>query len=96
MAFLSFEQVASDGTVKTVTSLTVPANATLAMLQASGNDVRYTMDGATNPTNASGMILQNGLTPEQFLIEDVNNIRFTQDAAGAGFVNIHYLAGRDV
>jgi len=94
--YLSFEQVATDGTVKTVADLTVHANATHAEIQADTQAVRYTMDGATDPAAGSGMIFLTSESPKTFLIEDVKSIRFTQGTGGAGKLNIHYLAGRNV
>ena len=34
--------------------------------------------------------------PKTFLIEDVKQIKFIQGAGGAGALNIHYFAGRDI
>lgn len=96
MPYLSFERVASDGTVKTVSDLSVPANATRCEIQADTQDVRYTMDGATDPAADSGMLFLTVEEPKQFMIEDVKNIKFTQGAGGAGALNFHYFAGRDV
>ena len=94
--YLNFEQVVASNAVKTLTSLTVPANATAAELQADTNPVRYTMDNATNPTQTSGMVMAVADQPKLFLIEDVNRMRFTRGAGADGNLNIHYLAGRDV
>jgi valyl-tRNA synthetase len=94
--YLSFEQVVADGTVKTVTALTVPAKATHAELQATTQDIRYTMDDATNPSASSGMVLATTHDPKQFLIEDVKRMRFTRGAGSDGELNVHYFAGRDV
>jgi len=96
MAFLLSEQIVATAVVKTVTSLTVPAEATGAQLQSDTNDVRYTMDDATDPTQTEGMILVNGLDPEEFLIGDVRKIRFIRGAASDGNLNIHYYTGRIV
>jgi len=97
MAFLSYEVIPSGAVVDTVASLVVPANATHVMLQATGNDIRYTMDGVlAYPTTTSGMVLIDGQPPEQFLIEDLLNIRFIQDIAGVGSLHQHYFAGRNI
>ena len=93
--YLSFQRVASSSSVKTVTDLTVPAKATHAEIQADTQAVRYTMDG-TNPASGSGMLFLTTSDPKQFLIEDVRKLKFIQGAGGAGAVNIHYFAGRDI
>ena len=95
MSFLSFEQIATDATVKDVTDLTIPANATHAEIQADTNDVRYTMDGSV-PSSSVGMLLVVGLKPKTFVIDDVREIQFIQGSGGAGNINLHYFAGRDV
>ena len=94
--FLSYEQEASSGSVKTVADLTPPANATHCELQADTNNIRYTMDGVTDPTTTTGMLLITTHKPKQFLMLDLRNIRFIQDAVGAGNLNVHYFSGRDV
>lgn len=92
--YLAFTQVASSGAVKTVADLgTIPGNATHAELQSDTQDIRYTMDGETDPTSTSGMLLVTTHEPKTFLIDDVRNIRFTQGAGGAGKLNIHYFGG---
>ena len=94
--YLSFEQVAVDGTVKTASALTIPANATGVEIQADTQAVRYTMDNASTPTSSSGMQFLTTSEPRYFLIEDLKRIKFTQGAGGAGVLNLHYHAGRDV
>lgn len=94
--YLSCERVASSGAVKTQTALTIPAKATQAEIQADSQNVRYTMDATTDPTSTLGMLFLTTDLPKTFLIDDVRRIRFTQGAGGAGAINIHYFAGRDV
>lgn len=99
MAYIAFEVVEADNSIKTVTDLTVPANATHALLQASEADIRYIMSSATppgNPAENTGQVLVTSNPPELFLIEDVNNIRFHRGSATSGRLQIHYIAGRDV
>ena len=93
--YLSYQRVASGASAKTVSDLTVPAKATHAELQADTQNVRYTMDG-TVPTSTSGMLFLTTEPPKTFLIEDVKRIKFIQVAVGAGALNIHYFAGRDI
>lgn len=92
----TFQRVASDGTVKTVTALTVPAKATGVEIQADTQDVRYTMDNTTDPSSTAGMVFRIASDPKYFTIDDLRRIRFTQGAGGAGGLNFHYNAGRDV
>lgn len=92
----SFQRVASDGTVKTVSSLTIPAKATHAELQADTQSIKYTMDNTTDPSSTVGMTFQTADVPKLFVIDDVRRIRFTQGAGGAGALNFHYFGGRDV
>ena len=46
--------------ITSATSLTVPAGATYAVVQASGGSVKYTTDGTTAPTSSIGMTLAAG------------------------------------
>lgn len=94
--YLGFEQVVADGTVKTAAALTPPAKATHAELQADTNDIRYTMDNATNPSSTSGMVMATTHDPKQFQIDDVKRIRFTRGGGADGNLNVHYFAGRDI
>lgn len=96
MAYLSYEQVAVSNSVLDVDDLTVPANATFAELQADTAGVRYTMDGATDPTTASGMVLLTTSDPKIFLISDILNIRFIRSGGSDAVLNVHYSAGRDI
>jgi len=94
--YLSFEQVVATDEVKSILHLTIPARATHAELQASAQNVSYTMDNATNPTQTVGMFFLTTAEPKLFLIEDVRRIRFVRGAGSNGALNLHYLAGRDV
>ena len=93
MAFLSHQQIATTAAVKTVSDLTVPAEASHAQLQSGTQDMRYTMDGSSAPAQAVGMVLKVGLAPETFLIEDIRNIKFVRGAGSNGVVDIHYFGG---
>jgi len=94
--FLSYQQ--ADCTlpaVQTASAFDIPKNASGVMLQAQGNgDVNYTMDG-TQPGASSGMILQAGLAPEEFLIEDFLRIRFVK-SDDVTKLNAHFFGGRDI
>lgn len=95
MIYVGFERVASSGTAKTVADLTVPANATGVEIQADTQNVRYTMDGTT-PTDSSGMLFLTTSEPKFFGIDALRAIKFIQGAGGAGALNFHYHAGRDI
>ena len=95
MAYLSHEQVAAQVSVLGVGAFEIPANATHVELQASTQNVVYTMDGFSDPTATEGMVLLTTEPPKLFLIQDLRNMRFVRGAAGA-MLELHYLAGRDV
>ncbi len=95
MAYVGFEQVAA-GLIKTVAELTIPANANGAEIQVDTQDVRYTMDGTTEPTASSGMLFLTTEPPKYFDITELRSIKFIQVAAGVGNLNIHYHSAADV
>lgn len=94
--FIGYERITVSAAVLTASNLTIPARAQWAELQAETNDVRYTMDGSTDPTTTSGMVLPAGAAPKLFLIEDVRRIRFIRSGASDSVLNVHYGTGRDV
>jgi len=96
MAYLGYEQISVSNSVLDIDDLTVTAHSTQAELQADTANVRYTMDGATDPTTSSGMLLLTTSDPKTFLIQDVFNIRFIRDGGSDAKLNIHYFAGRDI
>ncbi len=95
--YLSFEQVVADASVDTVAELTIPSGATHAEIQADTQDVRYTMDDSTAPTQTLGMIFDatNPTVPKSFVIDDIRRIRYTRGAGSDGNLNIHYFGGRN-
>ena len=77
MAYLLYEQITVDpNTVMTIADLNPPTQATSAELQADNANINYTMDGSTDPEASSGMVLLTTEPPREFLIEDIQNIRF--------------------
>lgn len=94
--YVGFSSVASSGAVKTIADITVPAKATHVEIQAVTQSVSYTMDNVTTPTTTVGMQFLTTQEPKLFLVEDLNRIKFTQGAGGAGVLNFHFIAGRDV
>lgn len=90
--FRAFQRVAVSSVVKTVADLTIPNGATRAHLQSEATSgIRYTMDGVTDPTTTSGMILRSVSDPLDFLIDDVRKIRFVRDGAADTALLIHYV-----
>ena len=96
MPFLGYEQIEATAVVQTSSVLTVPQGTTHAELQASGQNVRYIMDGAQNPSVGVGMLLLTTDGPKNFEIGDIHNIRFVRGAGTNGYLNIHYYGGRSV
>lgn len=98
--YLGYQQIAATAIVKTYASagFTLPANVspTHVELQADTQDIRYTMDNATNPTQTSGMVLAVGDPPKLFVIDDLLRIRFVRGAGADGVLNVHYVGGRAV
>lgn len=92
--FLSYQRIATSATVKGLADLIIPPKATFAELQADTGSIRYRLDGG-EPSSANGMLLLVTEPPRLFLIEDLRKISFCQ-GSGAGNLNIHYGAGRDV
>lgn len=93
MSYVSYEQVTVGAGTLTIDDMHIPDNCTHAEIQADTQDVRYTMDGATAPTQSTGMVFQPEDQPRLFLIEDVRNMRFTRGAGSDAKLNIHYIRG---
>lgn len=93
MAVTGYERVVATETVKTQGDLHVPPETALAEIQADTQNVRYTMDGDTDPNQTRGMTLLTTAEPKTVLIEDLKNIRFVRGAATDGVLNIHYIGG---
>ena len=95
--FRSYERVEADNTVKDADDLTIPDFCTHAELQADTQNIHYTMDDATDPTQAGiGMVLLKDEPPIVFTIGNVKKIRFDRGAGSNGYLNIHYAAPLDV
>lgn len=95
--FIGFEQIAvtDSTTLHLASELTIPAQATAAQIQAGAGDVHYTLDG-TAPTATSGMVLETGNNPMEFLIEDIRNIQFIgASGAASSHLKVNYFAGRE-
>lgn len=96
--YLLYEQVDVTGVVQDISALNPPTGAIGAMLQAQsgagGGDINFTFDG-TQPGASRGMVLQDGLDPEPFLLEDVRNIKFCK-SAGDTKLNVSWFGGRSI
>jgi len=83
---------AQDTTISAATALpTIPAGASLVLLQVTGQDVRWRDDG-TDPTASIGMILNADADPYPYS-GDLSAIRFIETAASA-VLNVAYYAPR--
>lgn len=96
IVYIKHERITATSSVKGADTLDIPAEATHAELQADSSDIRYSMDGANDPTQSAGMILFNSGEERLFLIEDIKRIRFTRGTIYDGGLNVHYIAGRNV
>jgi hypothetical protein len=90
MKCLGYERITVDVTVKTASNLAIPADTTVAEIQAEGDNIHYTLDGTSVPGSSSGMLLPANGEPKEIQIENLLNIKFTQDA-GSPFLNVHYF-----
>lgn len=88
---LGYEQITVSNAVLTVSSMTVPAGTLRVELQAEGQQIRYTMDGSTDPAVGSGMVLLVDDEPTDFLIEDVTSIRMIRGAGSDATLDVHYF-----
>ena len=93
MPYISYEQEQAIDVVKDAGNLTIPPTAHWVELQASVQNIRYTMDDATDPAQTFGMLLLVTSEPKLFLIQDLQKIRFIRGAAAHGMLNLHYGRG---
>jgi len=84
MAILGYEQVSL--TTSAVEQLEVPEGTNHAYIQATGANVRFTLDGQ-DPTTSYGMILVDGAAP--LLLRDLVNLKAIA-ASGTPKLNVHY------
>jgi len=84
------------GIEQTVAILAIPQGAQRAWIQASGNNIRFTLDGsATSPLHGFTLLI----TQHPIWIErdDLANIRFISANAGAGAqLDIGYFTTRNI
>ena len=86
MAIKGFQQIALSGT--TIYTLTIPAGANLAVVQADTANVRMRLDG-TNPDANTGETLVALATPRQLSLVEMAAAKFTP-ASGSPKLNVHY------
>lgn len=83
---LGYQQVTS---LSSAAGLTIPAGAGLALLQVTGQNVRWRDDG-TDPTTTVGMVLTSGGDPFPYS-GDLSKIKFIEVTASA-VLNVTYFA----
>lgn len=88
MTARGYQQITA-GTLAAATALTIPSNATFALLQAENGDLRWRDDG-TAPTGSVGMILYSGTTIE--LAGDLSTIKFIELTSQSGILNVSYYS----
>ena len=72
----------NDTDISAVDTLTVPAGATMLLIQASVADCRYTLDGTT-PTAAVGFTLVAGADPTLILLDDGVTVKVIEEGSCA-------------
>ena len=92
--YLNYEQIPVAGVVLTAAALTIPEGTLRVQLQATGNNIRYTLDGVINPAVAFGMLLIVGHDPIWVEREDLANIHFISGAVGAALLDVNYYTTR--
>lgn len=83
---LGYQQVTN---LTAAVGLTVPAGASIALLQVTGQNVRWRDDG-TDPTTTVGMVLTSGADPYPYS-GDLSKIKFIEATATA-VLNVTYFA----
>ncbi len=86
-----YQQVSATSSVKTAAAFTIPADCYFVEITADTQEVRYTMDNATSPTQTSGMRFLVGGRSKTFSIEDFIRIKFVRGAGSDGVLNVHFL-----
>lgn len=86
-----FEQISMSGT--TIYTLTVPAGANLAIVQADTANVRMRLDG-TNPSAGVGEVLVASGATRQLNPQEMAAAKFTP-LSGSPKLNVHYY-GSDI
>ena len=81
-----YEQITS---LSSAASLTIPPNATMALVQAETQPVRW-RDDATAPTSSVGMILYPGNVVQLNTKKQLTNFRAIQTAASAKLNVVYY------
>ena len=94
--YLAFTQTTISDTIVLGSTLAASyLESTFVEFQAGGQNVRYTMDAATDPTQSKGMLLIAGCELKLFQMEDFTRARFIRGAGSDATLNAHFIAGRD-
>ena len=72
----------NDTDISAADTLTVPAGATMLLIQSSVADCRYTLDGTT-PTAAVGFTLVAGADPTLILLDDGVTVKIIEEGSSA-------------
>jgi len=95
--FIGYQAIAAPaGVEQTVAALAIPQATQRAWIQASANNIRFTLSGA--PAGLfHGMTLLVAQHPVWIEREDLANIRFISANAGAGAqLDVHYWTTRNI
>jgi hypothetical protein len=93
--FLHFQSILVNGNVKDADDLEIPDRCTGAQIMAIDNDIRYTMDGSTTPSDSVGMVLMKGDAPKEFDLDDLRNMKFIRGTSSNAYLGIHFRGVRD-
>lgn len=66
-----------------VETIEVPGGANGVFLQAFNNNVRYTLDGSTDPTSSVGFVLFADAEPFFLNLQNLAELRFIEEDSGA-------------
>jgi hypothetical protein len=89
--YIFYEQVAVSNTVLSRANFNIPNQVTHVELQADTANIRYTMDGYTDPTVSSGMLLLTTSDPKIFMADDLLKLRVIRDGGSDANLNMHYV-----
>lgn len=81
-----------DGSISAATTFAKPAGANAAWVSCSGQNVRITLDGITDPTATLGFLLVANAAP--ILVEPAASIRAIEVAASAN-INLQWVFAED-
>lgn len=95
MPFISFQSETISSVVKTADEFSIPPEATFAIVRASGDVIRYTLDGTT-PTATTGMrLLTTKHKQKQLLVDDFRQIKVIRET-GDAVLNVQFYTGCEI